>query len=393
MNLSETRTVWLEINLDNILDNYKSIRTIVDGKAMIMPVLKANAYGHGAVELARLLKKNGVERIAVSIITEAIELRKAGIEGPIQILSYTPKEQLGSILDYDIVQGIYTYEDAKALSHMAVEKNKTSKIHIKLDTGMGRIGFLPTEGSVDDIIKISKLPNIEIEGIFSHFARADESDKIPSRKQYEKFDWVVRKLEECGINTKLRHISNSAAIIDLPEYNLDMVRPGIILYGYYPSGQVSKENLNLKPAMTLKGKISNIKTVPGDTGISYGHRFITLKESVIATVPIGYADGYSRMLSGKTHVFVKNMRASILGSINMDQVMIDISGIEGVQRGDEVIFFGYENPEYPTVEELAGILGTINYEFICMMGRRLPRVYTSKGEIIAIKDYLLSDGN
>ncbi len=393
MDLRKTRPVWLEINLDNILENYKNIRKIVDKNSMIMAVLKANGYGHGSVELARLLKKNGVDRIAVAIITEAIELRKAGIEGDIQILSYTPKEQLGLVLDYDLIQGIYSLEDAKILSDEAQAREKIAKIHIKVDTGMARIGFLPNQSSLEAIVEISKLQNIEIEGIFSHFAKADEFDKGPSRIQYEKFQWFVTNLEKSGINIKLKHISNSGAVVDMPEYNLDMVRPGIILYGYYPSNQVNKNNLEIKPAMTLKGKISNIKTVQENIGVGYGHRFITSRESVIATVPIGYADGYSRMLSGKSYVFVKDKRVPVVGSICMDQIMIDVTDVEGVKRGDEIVLFGYDNPDYPTVGELAELLGTIEYELICMMGRRIPRVYISEGEIIDIKDYLLNDMN
>lgn len=393
MNLEDTRPVWLEIDLDNLEYNYKNIRSIVDEKAKIMVVLKADAYGHGSVEAAKHYKKLGADRIGVSILTEAIELRKAGIEGPLQLLSYTPHEQYNLVIDHDIIQGIYSLEDAKALSNVAVRKGKTAKIHIKLDTGMGRIGFLPNEKSLEDIIEISKLPNIEIEGIFTHFARADELDKGHTKKQYENFQIFVRKLEDSGINIELKHVSNSAAIIDMPEYNLDMVRPGIILHGYYPSGQVNKNNLDLKPAMTLKGKISNIKTVAEKTGISYGHRFISSRESIIGTVPIGYADGYSRMLTGKTKVFIKDKLVPIVGSICMDQIMIDVTDVEGVQIGDEIVLFGHGNPLYPTVEEIADILGTINYELICMMGRRIPRVYISQGEVMNIKDYLLSDTN
>lgn len=393
MKLEDTRPVWLEIDLDNLTYNYKNIRSIVDKKAKLMVVIKANGYGHGSVELARHFKKLGVDRIAVSILTEALELRNAGIEGPLQLLSYTPHEQYNLVIDHDIIQGIYTLNDAKALSKVAVEKGKTAKIHIKLDTGMGRIGFLPNEKSIEDIIEISKLPNLEIEGIFTHFAKADEFDKGHTKKQYENFQWAVRKLEESGIHIELKHVSNSAAIVDMPEYNFNMVRPGIILYGYYPSSEVNKDNLDLKPAMTLKGRISNIKTVAENTGISYGHRFISSRESIIATVPIGYADGYSRMLTGKTKVFIKDKLVPIVGSICMDQIMIDVTDVEGVEIGDEIVLFGHENPLYPTVEEIAGILGTINYEFICMMGRRIPRVYISQGEIVGIKDYLLSDVN
>ena len=387
-NLREVRPVYLEINMDNLTNNYNEIRRIVNPNTKIMAVIKANAYGHGSVELAKMYEKIGVDRLAVSIISEAVELRREGIKIPIQLLNYTPESQLGLVIDNDIIQGIYTYEDAKLLSDLAVKKGKKAKIHIKIDTGMGRIGFLPNEDSIKEIVKIHELPNLEMEGMFTHFAKADEIDKSFTKIQFERFNWVSEKLEENGIELKVKHVSNSAAIIDLPEYNLDLVRPGIILYGYYPSDEVNKNKINLKPAMTLKAKISNIKTVPEGTGISYGHIYSTSKRSVIATVPIGYADGYSRILSGKADVCINNKRAPIVGRICMDQMMVDITGIDNANIGDEVVLFGYDNESYPRVEELASLLGTINYEFICMMGRRIPRVFIKDNEIIEIKDYL-----
>ncbi|MBC8587020.1 alanine racemase [Paratissierella segnis] len=387
-NLREVRPVYLEINMDNLTNNYNEIRRIVNPNTKIMAVIKANAYGHGSVELAKMYEKIGVDRLAVSIISEAVELRREGIKIPIQLLNYTPESQLGLVIDNDIIQGIYTYEDAKLLSDLAVKKGKKAKIHIKIDTGMGRIGFLPNEDSIKEIVKIHKLPKLEMEGMFTHFAKADETDKSFTKIQFERFNWVSEKLEENGIELKVKHVSNSAAIIDLPEYNLDLVRPGIILYGYYPSDEVNKNKINLKPAMTLKSKISNIKTVPEGTGISYGHIYSTSKKSVIATVPIGYADGYSRILSGKADVCINNKRAPIVGRICMDQMMVDITGIDNANIGDEVVLFGYDNESYPRVEELASLLGTINYEFICMMGRRIPRVFIKDNEIIEIKDYL-----
>ena len=387
-NLREVRPVYLEINMDNLTNNYNEIRRIVNPNTKIMAVIKANAYGHGSVELAKMYEKIGVDRLAVSIISEAVELRREGIKIPIQLLNYTPESQLGLVIDNDIIQGINTYEDAKLLSDLAVKKGKKAKIHIKIDTGMGRIGFLPNEDSIKEIVKIHKLPKLEMEGMFTHFAKADETDKSFTKIQFERFNWVSEKLEENGIELKVKHVSNSAAIIDLPEYNLDLVRPGIILYGYYPSDEVNKNKINLKPAMTLKAKISNIKTVPEGTGISYGHIYSTSKKSVIATVPIGYADGYSRILSGKADVCINNKRAPIVGRICMDQMMVDITGIDNANIGDEVVLFGYDNESYPRVEELASLLGTINYEFICMMGRRIPRVFIKDNEIIEIKDYL-----
>lgn len=387
-NLREVRPVYLEINMDNLANNYNEIRRIVNLHTEIMAVIKANAYGHGSVELAKMYEKIGVDRLAVSIISEAVELRSEGIKLPIQLLNYTPKSQLGLVVDNDIIQGIYTYEDAKLLSDLAVKKRKRVKIHIKVDTGMGRIGFLPNEDSIKEIVKIRELPNLELEGLFTHFAKADEINKSFTKIQFEKFNWVSEKLEEKGIKLSIKHVSNSAAIIDLPEYNLDLVRPGIILYGYYPSDEVNKNRINLKPAMTLKAKISNIKTVPEGTGISYGHIYSTSEKSVIATIPIGYADGYSRILSCKAHVCINNKRASIVGRICMDQMMVDVTEIDNVNIGDEVVLFGYDNENYPRVEELASLLGTINYEFICMMGRRIPRVFIKNNEIIDIKNYL-----
>lgn len=387
-NLREVRPVYLEINMDNLANNYNEIRRIVNPHTEIMAVIKANAYGHGSVELAKMYEKIGVDRLAVSIISEAVELRSEGIKLPIQLLNYTPKSQLGLVVDNDIIQGIYTYEDAKLLSDLAVKKRKRVKIHIKVDTGMGRIGFLPNEDSIKEIVKIRELPNLELEGLFTHFAKADEINKSFTKIQFEKFNWVSEKLEEKGIKLSIKHVSNSAAIIDLPEYNLDLVRPGIILYGYYPSDEVNKNRINLKPAMTLKAKISNIKTVPEGTGISYGHIYSTSEKSVIATIPIGYADGYSRILSCKAHVCINNKRASIVGRICMDQMMVDVTEIDNVNIGDEVVLFGYDNENYPRVEELASLLGTINYEFICMMGRRIPRVFIKNNEIIDIKNYL-----
>ena len=388
-NLKDTRPVYLEINLDNLISNYNEIRKIVNPNTKIMPVIKANAYGHGSIELAKLYEQIGADRLAVSIITEAVELRKAGIKLPIQLLSYTPEWQLELVVDYDIIQGIYSYKDAKLLSDVAKTKGKVAKIHIKIDSGMGRIGFLPNEDSIAEIVKISELPNIEIEGMFTHFAKADEKDKTFTRIQYERFKWVSDKLEEKDINLKIKHVSNSASIIDLPEYNLDLVRPGIILYGFYPSEDVKKDKINLKQAMTLKAKISNIKTVPKATGISYGHIYSTDKESLIATIPIGYADGYTRMLTGKGYVCIKDRRVPIVGRICMDQMMIDVTDIDDLNIGDEVVLFGYDNDNYPRVDDLASLLGTINYEFICMMGRRIPRVYIKDHQIVEIKDYLI----
>lgn len=387
--LDETRPVWVEINLDNLAHNIKEVRKHTRKDSLVTAVVKANGYGHGSVEISNTFLENGADRLAVAILTEAIELRKANITHPILILGYTPPSQYGKVLEYNLIQTIYNYEEAKILSNKAVEQKKTVTVHLKVDSGMGRIGFLPTNESIEDIMNISKLPSIFIEGIYTHFAKADEIDKSHVNDQFKKYTELVNKLEEKGLNIPIKHVSNSAGIIDLPEFNLNMVRAGIMIYGFYPSDEVNKNNIKLKSAMTLKAKISNLKTVAKGTGISYGQIFITEKESKIATIPIGYADGFTRMLTGKAEVYINGKRANVVGKICMDQCMIDVTEIEDVKLGDEVVIFGYEKEGYPEVDELAAKIGTINYEIICMVGRRVPRVYISDGEIINIKDYLL----
>ena len=387
--LSDVRPTYVEINLDNLAHNFREIEKIVKKDTIVMPVIKANGYGHGSIELAKLYKSIGAKRFAVSLLSEGIELSKAGIKEPILILNYTPSSQMEQVVEHNLIQTIYRLEDAIILSEKAQQKDRNVKIHIKVDTGMSRLGFLPEDDSIEEILKIIQLKNIEVEGIYTHFAKADEVDKTFTKTQYNRFQWVVEALEKKGEDIPIKHVSNSAAIIDIPEYNLDIVRPGIILYGYYPSDEVMKEKIDLKPAMTLKSLISNIKTLPKETGISYGHLFTTEKESKIATVPIGYADGYTRMLTGKGDAYVGDRRVPIAGKICMDQLMLDITGLDDIKIGEEVVFFGVGNPDYPSVDEVAKKLGTINYEIICMMGRRLPRVYTKEGKVIKTIDYLL----
>ena len=352
-------------------------------------MIKANGYGHGSSEVAKVFLENGADRIAVAILDEGIELRRKNIQEPLMILGHTPQVQYEKIFEYNLIQTIYNYDDAKALSDKALELDKMATIHIKIDSGMGRLGFLPDEESIEEIIKLWKLPNLYLEGIYTHFSNADERDKSNVRDQFEKYMGLVNKLEENGMDIDIKHVSNSACIIDLPEFNLDMVRPGIILYGLYPSDEVHKESIKLKGAMTLKAKISNLKTVEKDVGISYGQIFRTEKISRIATLPLGYADGFTRTLTGKAQVFIGGQRANIVGRICMDQCMVDVSHIENVNIGDEVVIFGYDKDEYPKVDEIAKKIGTINYEVLCTLGRRVPRVYISEGELVSIENYLL----
>lgn len=383
------KATWAEINIDNLAHNMKEIRKNTREETLVTAVVKADAYGHGAIEAGRVFLKNGANRLAVATLREGIELRKAGIEAPILILGATPNSEDELGVKWNLIETIFSYEKAQNLSKVAKKNNKIVDIHIKIDTGMGRIGFLPRKETIEEIKAINELPNIRIEGIFTHFARADEKDKTFTREQFKRFRWVIEELEEIGINIPIKHVSNSAGIIDLPEYNLDMVRSGIINYGLYPSDEVNKENIKLKPAMTLKTRISNIKKVPKNTGISYGHTFITEKDSIIGTIPIGYADGFTRLLSSKGEVLVNGKKVPILGRICMDQSMIDLTDVDNVNIGDEVVIFGEDDESSISIEEVAEKLDTINYEIVCMVGRRIPRVYKRNGEITSIVDYLV----
>lgn len=381
------RPVWAEINLDNIAYNMQQIRKLAKSKELI-GVVKADAYGHGAIDITPVLLENGASRLAVAVISEAIELRKSGIKCPIMILGLTPETLSEELINYDIEPAVSSYEYAYTLSELAKKKNKNVKIHIVVDTGMGRIGFLPCKESIEDIYKISRLPNIEIEGLFSHFCTADEADKEYSRMQFEKYNWFCEQVNERNIKVNMRDIANSAAIIDLQDTHYDGARPGIILYGYYPSNEVNKSALSIKPALTWKANIVHIKTLDKDQYIGYGRKFKTERKSVIATLPVGYADGYTRMMSGKAKVIINGKFAPVVGNICMDQCMVDITDIEGVKVGDEVILLGADENIKFDADDIAPMLGTINYEIICMISKRVPRVYVKNGEIIKVRNFV-----
>ncbi|EJO5346852.1 alanine racemase [Clostridium botulinum] len=381
------RAVWAEIDLDNLKHNVKQIKKICEDKEII-GVIKANAYGHGAMEIAPTLLENGVNRIAVAVLSEAMELRMSGVKSPIMILGYTPPVLGDMLLDNDIEQSIYSYEDALKLSEIAVIKQKILKIHIVVDTGMGRIGFLPTKESVEEVYNISKLPNIKIQGIFSHFSSADESDKDYTFYQMDKYNKFINELEMRKISIPIKHIANSAAIIDLQNTHLDAVRAGIIMYGYYPSNYVLKDKIKLKPVMSLKTSVVHIKRVSSGEYISYGRTFKTNKESIIATLPIGYADGYNRLLSNKGKVIVNGKFAPVVGRVCMDQCMLDVTDIDDLKVGDVVTIMGEENGISYTAEDIATDIGTISYEVICNINKRVPRVYKTNGKIINVVNYL-----
>ncbi|WP_026883734.1 alanine racemase [Clostridium akagii] len=381
------RPVFAEVDLDNLSFNLMGIKKCTKDAEMI-GVVKADAYGHGAVDIVPTLLENGVTRLAVAVISEAVELRSAGISVPIMILGYTPMILTEDIFKYGIEPTVFSYEYVKELSKLAEKDHIDVKVHIAVDTGMGRIGFLPNEESVEDVYKISKLPNIVIEGLFSHFATSDERDKEYSNIQLEKYKWFLQRLEDKGISIRVKHIANSAAIMDLPNTNFQAVRPGIILYGYYPSEEVKKDNLKLKPVMTLKTNVIHVKKLKKGNYISYGRTFQCQRDSVIATIPVGYADGYSRLLNSKAKVIIKDKFAPVVGRICMDQCMIDITDIKDVKVGDEVILMGQsENCKF-NADDMAEILGTINYEIICMISKRVPRVYIKNNKVIKIRNYI-----
>jgi len=381
------RPVWAEIDLDKLAHNMREIRRITKSKKIIA-VVKADAYGHGAVDVAPVLLENGANSLAVAMLSEAMELRRSGIECQIMILGFTPPELIDNLLKYDIEQTVFSYEFAKELSKMAKHENKIAKIHIALDTGMGRIGFLPNDESVQEVYKISKLPNIVIEGLFCHFSTADEKDKTYTYIQVEKYDGFYEKLKAKKVYINTRHIANSAAIIDLPEIHYEAVRPGIIIYGYYPSDDVNKKKIDLLPVMTLKTNVVHIKTLPPGEYVGYGRKYKTDKESVIATLPIGYADGYTRLLFQKAKVIIKGKFAPVIGKICMDQCMIDITDVSGVKVGDEVILIGEDENNKFNADVVGELIGTISYEVVCMIGKRVPRVYIKKGEVVKIREYI-----
>lgn len=381
---------WAEIDLDAIARNVREIRRITSKRAEIMGAVKADAYGHGVVETVRTMLDNGVTRLAVSMLDEAIQLRKLGIDVPILILSYTDPVRAEEIILNEVTQTVFSHDLAKALSNAAVKLGRNIKIHVKVDTGMTRVGFMPGYSAVKNVLEISRLPNIIIEGLFSHFASADEADRSYTKMQFEKFMSICSELSRVGVHIPVKHVCNSAGIMEYPEMHLDMVRPGIILYGIYPSDEVDRSKISLKPAMTLKANVILVKDVERDTCISYGRTFKTARESRIATIPIGYADGYTRLLSNKGQVLVNGEKVPVVGRICMDQCMIDVTDARHpVAVGDEVVLFGRQGGEEISVGEVASAIGTISYEVLCIIGKRIPRVYIQNGKICNVLNYLI----
>ena len=379
---------WAEIDLKALAHNFNILKSKA-GNAKIMAVVKADAYSHGFLETTKTLLDNGADRLAVAVLQEGKQLRKSGVDVPILILGASAPEDAEDLIEFGITPTVFDYEFAKALSDTAKKRGTVTKVHIKLDTGMTRIGFVINDEDnteiINTIIKISKLPYIEIEGIFSHFSTSDEYDSAYTLMQFDRFMGVVNALEEKGLKIPIRHICNSAGIMMYPQMHLDMVRPGVILYGMYPSNEVDKSRLNLIPAMTIKSTLTLVKEVEAGRGVSYGKEYITDKTTKIATVPIGYADGYLRKIAKKGKMLVNGTEVPIIGRICMDQCMIDVTNVHNIDKGDEVIVFGKDKI---TIDDLAEWLETINYEIACIVGKRIPRIYTKNGKAVKVLNYL-----
>lgn len=383
------RAVWAQIDLDAAAHNMRQIRKHVGTDVKIAAVVKANAYGHGSVELAKTFAENGADCFAVSSLDEAVELRRyAHIDNEIFILGHTDARRTEELLTYDIEPAVFNLKNAEFFSQEARRLGKTLRVHIAVDTGMSRVGFQVNEFSVSEIKTIAVLPNIEIRGMFTHFAVSDMKDKTFTREQYGHFRWMCKRMEEEGIHIALRHCCNSAAVLELPEYYCDMVRPGIIMYGCEPSPEIDIKPYDLRPVMSLRCCIAHVKLIDAGATVSYGRHYKAPSRRKIATLPAGYADGYSRILSGKVDVLYHGHRVPQVGAICMDQCMIDVSGEANVHAGDEVVLFGRQGDSFIPIEEIAAVCGTINYEIMCNISRRVPRVYMKNGKVVGREEYL-----
>ncbi len=373
MNFNKTRPAFIEINLKALSDNYQLIRDDIPEDTMVASVIKADAYGHGAVKAAKCLISCGTDYLAVACPEEALELRKAGIETKIIVLGEVLPEQYDLIIEQKLIQTAASIKTLEGLNRKAATRNIIQPVHIKIDTGMGRIGFFPQE--INEVFnRIKSLDNIKVEGVFTHFASADEKDKSYARKQWDIFQSTLEKIEKMGFKIAVKHAANSAAVIDLPGKALNMVRPGIMLYGMYPSDEV-KKRFELKPVLSFKSKIVQIRELKAGSKISYGSTYITKNKERLAVLPIGYKDGYLRILSNKADVLINGKRAAVRGRICMGQVVVSLENIAEAEIGDEVVLIGKQGNEEIKAAELANIAKTINYEITCALSSRLRKIY------------------
>jgi alanine racemase len=379
--------VWAEIDLGAIAHNVRELRRITRPEARLMVAVKANAYGHGLEAVARRALAAGADALGVARLPEALQLRGAGVDAPVLIFGYTPPDRIGDVLGPDLIQAVYSLETARAYSQVASTLGAAVRLHLKVDTGMGRLGMLPQarhraepamgvrNEAVEEVIQIKRLPGLHLEGVFTHFASSDSADKSYADEQFKRFTTFLDELKRAGIEFDVRHAANSGAIIDMPQTHLDMVRAGISLYGLHPSDEVDRNAVDLKPAMRIKARIVHLKAVPVGFAVSYGMTHRTTRSTVIATVPIGYADGYSRLLSNRGSMLVNGRRAPIVGRVCMDLTMIDVGHISGAALEDEVVILGRQGDEEISADEIAGLLNTINYEVVSSITARVPRIY------------------
>lgn len=380
--------VCAKVNLDAIYQNISNMKKNIPKETSVIAVIKADGYGHGAVPIAKHLQEiEYVWGFAVATLDEAVVLRKEGIHKPLFVLGCIFPDQYSDIFTYDLEVTVYTLEAAAELSNMAEMYNKPVAIHVKLDTGMGRIGFPVSDKGLEEIKEISKMSGIKLSGLFTHFAKADEIDKTYTDEQIEKFLWMKEQLEKHDVNFAYYHCSNSAGIIDVKEAHMNLVRAGIATYGLYPSQEVDKDAVELHPALSLISHVSYVKYVEAGTAISYGGTFVTNKRSKIATIPVGYGDGYPRSLSNVGYVLIKGQKAPIVGRVCMDQFMVDVTNISDVRFGEKVTLIGFDKEAHISVEELGDISGRFNYEFVCDLGKRIPREYITNGMVTEQKDY------
>lgn len=385
---------WAEIDLDALAANARYIKAQTRPECEVMGVVKADAYGHGALETAETLLENGFSRLAVSLLDEAIQLRRSGITAPILILSYTDPRRAAEIIEHRVTQTVYTWDLIDALETAGRRQGRHASVHIKLDTGMGRIGFTSGFGSVEEIRQICALRHVEIEGIFTHFSTSDEADRGFTDVQFSRFLTICSELEREGIYIPIKHCCNSAAILRYPEMHLDMVRSGIITYGILP-GCCEAHAAGVRPVMQLKSNVIMVKDLPADEPVGYGRRFITPRETRIATVPIGYADGYGRIMSGRAVALIHGVEVPVVGSICMDACMMDVSAVpEPIQIGDEVVLCGTQHfagrSAAVRAEQLADWQQTIAYEVLCIVGKRVPRVYMQSGQLVGAHSDVLT---
>lgn len=370
------RPAWVEVNLSNLDYNIKNIRNKVGENTDIIGVIKADGYGHGSVEVAQVLRENGVKTFAVAALSEVIKLREHGVKEAIIMLGLTPDLYADTIIEYDITPVVCSAANAAAIAEAAQRSGKVVEGLVAVDTGMGRIGYLPDDPqSISDIQKMETLEGFKIKGLFSHFATADAADKTYARQQEQRYNAFYEKLVAAGVKLPMKTFANSAAIMEISSVHFDAVRPGIILYGCYPSAEVDKNQLSLKPVMSVKANIIHLKKVPQGTTISYGRKYAAPRESLIATLALGYADGFPRPYSLVGKVIVNGVFAPIAGNICMDQCMVDVTDVPDVKVGDEVIIMGSDGTNTILADDIGDATGTINYEIVCAFGQRLPKVY------------------